>query len=68
MLVPCMYMSKTTILVEDTTRELLRHIGRKNQTYDQLINELIKFKGETSNRDSLDSRLERLQSSESINS
>jgi hypothetical protein len=35
-------MSKTTILVESETRERLREIGRKNQTYDQLINELIK--------------------------
>jgi hypothetical protein len=38
-------MSKTTILIKTTTREKLRHIGRKNQTYDQLINELIKGKG-----------------------
>ena len=37
-------MSKTTILVESETRERLRQIGRKNQTYDQLINELIKAK------------------------
>jgi hypothetical protein len=37
-------MSKTTILVESETRERLRRIGRKNQTYDQLINELIKGK------------------------
>ena len=29
-------MSKTTILVEIETRERLREIGRKNQTYDQL--------------------------------
>jgi hypothetical protein len=41
-------MSKTTILVESETRERLRRIGRKNQTYDQLINELIKTKGSTS--------------------
>jgi hypothetical protein len=40
-------MSKTTILVETTTRERLRQIGRKNQTYDQLINELIKTKGDS---------------------
>jgi hypothetical protein len=39
-------MSKTTILVETTTREKLRQIGRKNQTYDQLINELIRAKKE----------------------
>ena len=56
-------MSKTTILVENTTREKLRQIGRKNQTYDDLITELIKTK--ISNGDSLDSRFASLQSSES---
>jgi hypothetical protein len=34
-------MSKTSILIETETRQLLRRIGRKEQTYDQLINELI---------------------------
>jgi hypothetical protein len=34
-------MRKTTVLVEIDTRELLRKIGRKEQTYDQLIRELI---------------------------
>jgi hypothetical protein len=33
-------MTKTTILVETETRQLLRKIGRKEQTYDALINEL----------------------------
>jgi hypothetical protein len=56
-------MSKTTILVENTTREKLRQIGRKNQTYDELITELIKTK--ISNGDSLDSRFASLQSGES---
>jgi hypothetical protein len=37
-------MSKTTILVQSETRKRLREIGRKDQTYDQLINELIKYK------------------------
>ena len=37
-------MSKTTILVESETRERLREIGKKNQTYDDLIKELIKLK------------------------
>jgi predicted CopG family antitoxin len=39
-------MPKTTILVEDSTRQKLRQIGRKEQTYDQVINELIKIKDE----------------------
>lgn len=37
-------MSKTTIIIENTTRELLKQLGRKNQTYDQLINELVELK------------------------
>jgi hypothetical protein len=53
-------MSKTTILVETKTRELLKQIGRKNQTYDQLIVELIKAK---SSQDPLDCRLANLPSS-----
>ena len=40
-------MSKTTILVEDSTRQKLRQIGRKEQTYDQVINELIQIKGKS---------------------
>jgi len=34
-------MSKSTILIERETRQLLRKIGRKEQTYDDLINELV---------------------------
>jgi len=37
-------MSKTTIILEKSTRENLLRIGRKNQTYDDLINELIELK------------------------
>jgi predicted CopG family antitoxin len=35
-------MSKTTIVIKTLTREKLKQIGRKNQTYDELINELIR--------------------------
>lgn len=35
-------MVKTTIVIENTTRNLLKHVGRKEQSYDELINELIK--------------------------
>ena len=31
----------TTIIVDKSTRENLRRIGRKNQTYDELINEVV---------------------------
>jgi hypothetical protein len=37
-------MSKTTIIIERTTRELLKQLGRKSQTYDELINELVDLK------------------------
>ena len=39
-----MLKSKTSIIVENTTRNELRKIGRKDQTYDQLIKELIEIK------------------------
>ena len=52
----------STILIRNKTRELLKQIGRKNQTYDQLINELIETK---SSQDSLDRGFVSLQSSES---
>jgi hypothetical protein len=58
-------MDNTTILVKNKTRERLREIGKKNQTYDQLINELIKVK--ISQADLADRRFEDLQSSESEN-
>lgn len=35
-------MAKSTILVETGTRKLLKQIGTKGQTYDQVIKELIK--------------------------
>ncbi len=34
----------TSIIVKKSTREHLRDIGTKRQTYDDLINELIKLK------------------------
>jgi hypothetical protein len=53
---------KTNILIENTTKELLKQVGRKSQTYDEITGELIKAK---SKQDSLDSRFGILQSSES---
>lgn len=37
-------MSRTTIIIEHTTRDILKRLGRKNQTYDQLIKELVDLK------------------------
>jgi hypothetical protein len=41
-------MSKSTILVEHTTRERLKKIARKDQTYDALLNQLIEMKARKS--------------------
>jgi predicted CopG family antitoxin len=35
---------RATIMVKNQTRELMKKIGRKEQTYDDLILELIQFK------------------------
>jgi predicted CopG family antitoxin len=41
-------MSKTTILVETDTRDRLRKLGMKGQSYDELIRSLIEqHKGRT---------------------
>jgi hypothetical protein len=37
-------MPNTTILVDRKTREMLGEVGKKNQTYNQIIQELIKLK------------------------
>jgi hypothetical protein len=37
-------MVKSTILVELKTRRMLKELGKKDQTYDQVINELIQIK------------------------
>jgi hypothetical protein len=39
-----MLKSKTSIIRENTSRNELRKIGRKDQTYDQVIKELIEIK------------------------
>ena len=35
-------MLDTTILIRKETRQLLRQIGKKGQTYDEVINDLAK--------------------------
>jgi hypothetical protein len=55
-------MRKSTILIQSTTRENLKQLGTKGQTYDQLINQLIV---KTRSKDSVDRRFERTQSNES---
>lgn len=41
---PSMYRKKTVIVVEHDTREHMKEIAKKSQTYDMLINELLKLK------------------------
>jgi hypothetical protein len=54
--------SKSTIVIRKTTRQLLKQIGKKDQTYDELIKDLIKSK--ENDRDPLDRRFVSPQSSE----
>ena len=61
-------MDKTsTILVRNITRERLKHVGEKGQTYDDLINQLIDMKVKNTDQNSLDRRFETLRSSKSVN-
>jgi len=36
------YLMRTSILIKTNTRDELRRIGRKEQTYDDIVNELLK--------------------------
>ena len=64
-----MLKNKTSIILENSTRNELRRIGRKEQTYDQLIKELIEIKQTLrygiKNSDSLESLSSKPSSSES---
>lgn len=42
---------EATMKISHKTRELLKHFCRKDQTYDQYIAELIKFKQEHEDHD-----------------
>jgi hypothetical protein len=53
----------TTIIVKTKTRNELKQIGLKGQTYDQVINELIRLK--RNGQALLDSRFASQQSSDS---
>jgi len=50
----------STILVKNGTRERLKRIVHKEQSYDELINRLL----DSNKRDSLDRRIKNLESSE----
>ena len=42
-------MSKTTILVEKSTRDNLKALGKKGDSYDDLISELLRLRSGTLN-------------------
>jgi hypothetical protein len=54
----------STIGIRRDTRDLLKTLGKKGDTYDKLIRQLVNMKIKNS-KDSLDGRFESLQSSES---
>jgi hypothetical protein len=58
-------MEEGTILIGKDTRQLLKQMGKKGQTYDQLIKALINLN--ENKPDSLEARSGNLQSSESGN-
>jgi hypothetical protein len=43
-LIRVMSVYKTSIVIENTTRDNLKKLGRKDQTFDDIINELIDIK------------------------
>ena len=59
-------MTKGTILVESKTRRMLKELGKKEMTYDQVINELIQSKEKE--RRMPDGKVESLTSSKSSRS
>jgi hypothetical protein len=55
---------RSTILVDTSTRDNLKQIGIKGETYDEIIRQLLEFKIKNT-VDPHDRRIETLQSSES---
>jgi hypothetical protein len=55
--------STSTIAISRDTRELLKRLGKKGDTYDELIRQLVNMKVKNS-KDSLDRGFASLQSSE----
>ena len=57
----------STIAISRNTRDILKELGHKGQTYDQLINELIKAKRSINQEDSPRHRVKSMQPNESTN-
>lgn len=53
---------KASLIINDSTREILKTIGKKGQTYDQVIRELIEKKNRL---DSIESKSSGIHSTES---
>ena len=58
----------STIAISRNTRDMLKELGHKGQTYDQLINELIKAKTSIIQEDLPNRRVEGLHPREPRNS
>lgn len=59
-----MIEKESTILIRNDTRERLKRVGHKGQTYDELINKLLDLRSKKI--ESLDLHVGSLKSSESI--
>jgi predicted CopG family antitoxin len=55
----------STIQIKNGTRERLKRIGHKGQSYDEVINRLLDLK--TNKRDLIDRRVQSIESSQSPN-
>ncbi len=51
-----MSLMRSSILIKKNTRDELRRVGRKEQTYDDIVNELLKKAKESSNVAALDDK------------
>jgi hypothetical protein len=56
----------STIAISRYTRDLLKTLGKKGDTYDDLIRHLVDMKRKNRNQQPLDRRIETLQSSDSV--
>jgi predicted CopG family antitoxin len=60
-----MIEKESTIQIKNGTRERLKRIGHKGQSYDEVINRLLDLK--TNKRDLIDRRVQSIESSQSPN-
>lgn len=54
-----------SLIINDSTREILKTLGKKGQTYDQIIRELIEKKNRLDSIESKSSRIPSMESNQS---